>query len=388
MPKAPKTMALRATPAKGMTGNVDRDKGIIHGIAVTTMGEAKGHGVHLDEEFIDETVKNINAEKNGIKSRFGHPSMSSSAVGTYLGRVKNARKENKGDGVYVARADLHLADSAKVSPNGDLHKYVLEMAENDPDQFGTSIVFERGNTYKRGIAGEKVYRYNRDGSYNDDYRNTDGPEYVEQKRLRADDVVDTPAANPDGLFSAFSADQPAAVVTEFLDQNPEIWDMLQADDVEEIFNAFKERYESYRERNPKPKKEEPLPMAEEPKNTPDRESTVAELSALKKAFPDDLKFAVKAFESGQSVQEAKADYCDVLGEKCKDLESQLAAKPTTEKTSEGEDPVIHHEAKLQQVGEPSKQDQFDKKVEEFKASGMSSQEANEKAIREHGDLIT
>jgi signal peptide peptidase SppA len=59
------------------------------------------------------------------------------------------------------------------------------------------------------------------------------------------------------------------------------------------------------------------------------------LSDLKAAFPDDLGFAVAAFEKGQNVAEAKADYCEVLRERLKEQ-----AKKTPEKASAGGAPPI------------------------------------------------
>jgi hypothetical protein len=255
-PKVDNTVTLRAAPSRGISGNVDRENGIIYGLSVVTAGEARGHCVHLDTEFVENTVKLGNKAGKGIKSRFGHPNMSSSAVGTLLGSVKNFRVSDDGN---KALADLHLSETAKSTPNGDLFHYVLDLAENDPDKFGTSIVFERGKVYRRKQDGKKVYRYvERDGRpvFNEAYNDAPAPDYIEIARLRADDIVDEPAANPSGIFSAFSEQQPAAIVTRFLDENPEIWELLQEDDIDTIFEAFRERYRAY--------KGEPAPQAPNP----------------------------------------------------------------------------------------------------------------------------
>jgi len=404
MKDAPKTMALRAAPAKGVVGEVDRENGIIHGLAIVTMGEARGHGVHLDEEFVDETVKNVNKQKSGIKSRFGHPNMSSSAVGTYLGQVKNAWKDTSGK-FPVARGDLHLSESSKKAPQGDLWEYVMSMAEEDPEAFGTSIVFDRGNVYKRDDKGGKVYRYNRDGSYNREYQKVESKEYVEQKRLRGDDVVDEPAANPAGLFSA---DQPAAVVTQFLDENPEIWTMLQEDDVEEIFSAFKERYEFHRNQaseheTPATNTQEPKQMEEQEKKTATHEQTVAQLSSLKGAFPKDLEFAVDSFEKGLTVEQAKAAYCDKLqtendqlSAKVAELEAEIAESDKDEEEAEtkpegfeaeGTNPVGHVEAKLNKGKAKTKKEEAEAKLEEYKEGGLSFNESVVKLSKSHPELI-
>jgi len=60
------------------------------------------------------------------------------------------------------------------------------------------------------------------------------------------------------------------------------------------------------------------------------------LGQLKAAFPDDLAFAVDAFEKGLTVEQAKANYCDVLREKLKDQ-----GKKTGDKTS-GAPPIAEN----------------------------------------------
>ena len=53
-------------------GTVDREKGIISGVSVITIGPAKGHGVKIDHRSL-ETVKQVADEfKAGVKFRFRH----------------------------------------------------------------------------------------------------------------------------------------------------------------------------------------------------------------------------------------------------------------------------------------------------------------------------
>jgi hypothetical protein len=207
---------------------VDLAKGIIYGVSITTMGEAKGHNVNLDSEFIDETIKQGNLLKQGLKIRFGHPNMSSTALGTFLGRAKNFSRS--GD---IAKADIFLSNSAKEAPGGDLYNYVLNLANDDPEAFGMSIVFERGDLYQLNDKQEKVYE------------NLDAEEitYVELKKLIASDFVDSPAANPQGVFSEFNNMTMAAQVTEFLDTHPEVLEHISKNP--EIIEKFTQRYNEY-----------------------------------------------------------------------------------------------------------------------------------------------
>jgi hypothetical protein len=81
------------------------------------------------------------------------------------------------------------------------------MAEKNPDMFGASIVFEIGESLfvKEELEGKKVDK-----------------EYFRLKDLRATDIVDEPAAT-DGLFSENTF---PGIATQFLDENPEIMDLI------------------------------------------------------------------------------------------------------------------------------------------------------------------
>lgn len=249
-----KTTYLKAAPA-----SVDRPLGIIRGVKVCSAGEAKGHGVHLDSEFIETVVAQGKGLKKGLKARFGHPSMCKESLGTFIGRFTNFSQgiTRRADGTQAecCFADLQLSETAKKAPGGDLYEYVQDMAENEADVFGTSIVFARGETYRRDAAGKKVYRRNQDGSINDAYDDAPQIDYAACKSLVACDCVDNPAAN-DGLLSA-PGESVAAEISAFFDANPQVFQLLE--DTPEIMEAigqygskideFVERYRAYRERS-------------------------------------------------------------------------------------------------------------------------------------------
>ncbi len=241
---------------------VDRDLGAILGCSLATVGPALGHGVHLDSEFVARVAELGNAERGGLKARFGHPNMCSTALGTFLGRWKSFAVV--GDRVV---ADLYLSNSARKTPNGDLYDYVLSMAEREPDMFGVSIVFTPGATYRRAVDGSKVlhpYCVDSDGMTDDEFRDyrrryddTPGPDYVECAELHSADAVDEPAANPNGLFSRWTNETLAGQVTQFLDTHPEVLDILTAHP--DVVADFQARYEAHVRR-----KEGATPMAEKP----------------------------------------------------------------------------------------------------------------------------
>ena len=182
--------------ASGAVGNgVMRSEGVagmIGGIAVATRGEALGHEMWLDEVFLDQVA----AWPKAVKARFTHPGLSADGLGTLLGRVA-VRPQRVGD---VVRGDLRFVASAQDTPqHGDLADYVMNLAEESPEDFGTSIVFELD------LDAEEVFtkaHTDADGVFRSpDPLNTENYPHVRLAKLHAVDVVDTPAANPEGLFS-------------------------------------------------------------------------------------------------------------------------------------------------------------------------------------------
>jgi hypothetical protein len=182
--------------------SIDRERGIIRGVTICQAGPVKGHGGFIDKAFLLQIVEDASAKTAGIKARFGHPNMCSTALGTYLGRFRNYSYSGSS-----VRADLHLDDTARSTPSGDLHTYVLDMAENNPDMFGASIAFEIAESLflEEEVEGQKVEK-----------------EYFRLKELRATDIVDEPAAT-NGLFSANTF---PGIATQFLDENPQILDLI------------------------------------------------------------------------------------------------------------------------------------------------------------------
>lgn len=246
------TPCLRSKPSA-----VDAETGVIRGVKVCSEGEAKGHGVNLDGEFIETVTAQGSRCKQGVKARFGHPNMCSESLGTYIGRFKNfsTGETVRVDGTRAACcfADLHLSQSAKDAPAGDLYAYIVSMAENEADMFGTSIVFHQGNRYRRDKQGEKIYPRKQDGGWNDAFDKAAGPDFIECKNLIACDCVDDPAAN-DGLFSADASATVAGQITEFLDLHPQVFQIFEESPeiIEAVagygdkFDEFLTRYREYR----------------------------------------------------------------------------------------------------------------------------------------------
>jgi hypothetical protein len=208
--------------------------GIIKGLSVITRGPALGHGMWVDKVFVKSVHDAINTPRTnskgqiryGYKSRFTHPSISGDGMGKYLGRVMNARLVDDGDRVI---ADLHFGQSAHKSPDGNLAEYVMGLAEEDPEAFGTSIVFDIDFEAQDRFT---IQHLNHDtGEFESpDELNQHHYPHVRLLELQADDVVDEPAANPDGLFDcnpiARQADQLLSYAAGLSDQMPSTTDAL------------------------------------------------------------------------------------------------------------------------------------------------------------------
>jgi hypothetical protein len=147
-----------------LQGQIDAQAATISDVSVITVGEAKGHGLMIDEQTLVEVKAAAETYAGGLKVKTDHYTGFNEIVGT----LKNFRID--GDQL---RADLFLLK------NHDATARILEMAELMPDTFGLSISF----------TGEH------EESDNDIV-------FARCTEIYSADLVDAPAANPTGLFSA------------------------------------------------------------------------------------------------------------------------------------------------------------------------------------------
>lgn len=256
----------------------DNNAGLIRGLAVITRTEALGHGFWVDGTMLQQTAAAINAAgSQGIKARFTHPGLSGDGLGSFLGRIKNAHVD--GD---IVRADLHFSQSAHNTPDGDLAAYTMDLAESDPDAFGTSIVF----THDRKAEQEFLDAYDVDGEFESpDVKNVDSLPHARLAALRAVDVVDEPAANPDGLFHRQAeigeeADALAAYALGLSTQKPTLAALsIDADRVSAHLSRFLDRNGLH----VVPRKED-TPVPENTPAAPSRDEYSEQLSAYTARF--------------------------------------------------------------------------------------------------------
>jgi hypothetical protein len=232
-PRFLKSGRISFAAAKENGSRVNFESRTITDVIMCQVGEAKGHGVHLEQSFIEAGIAYANKHHAsiGLKCRFGHPAMSNDALGTEVGRFKNFRVV---DDKMVA--DLHIYQSANLSPThpgaGD---WILSMAEEDPNAIMCSIVFVPGEEYQYDEEGNKFYIAQNKKKYNPENK-----VYTELQELWATDLVDDGAAT-DKLFSAIAnPDKFAVVATQFLDEHPKIAEFLmqKPEKLQEFLNTY------------------------------------------------------------------------------------------------------------------------------------------------------
>lgn len=289
--------AAAGTAPAASAVRIDREAGIIYGASAMQAVEALGHGMTIDATTLRQVADLGNAAKNGIKSRFTHPGLCSDGMGKYLGRQRSFRVD--GDKVV---GDLHLSDAAAKAPDGDLRSYVLDLAEEDPAAFGMSVVISLHTVWRLADGSEiasddpSLRRGQGDTAYfaRPDTATTDLP-LCRVDDLHASDVVDEPAANRDGIFSAAftgttSLDADAAFAA--LDEVRQRLGLGAAD-----LRAFLDRYLTTRG----------LTSAASPQqDTHPMKITPAELAALCDKHPAQAPLIVKLAAEGKDAKELQA----------------------------------------------------------------------------------
>jgi hypothetical protein len=282
---------------------------------VIQVGEAKGHGLWIDEEFCASVVEAGNATGDkGLKARFGHPDMCSDALGTFLGKWKNFSIGSDG----IARGTLFLSSTASESPKGDLRKYIEEMATKEPDYFGTSIVFSRDfekeddfmslNTVDFDLfdeLGNKVGTQKRFKS--PDSRNVNNYPHARLQKIHAADLVDDPAAT-DSMFSGVGGTELASKVSEYLDTHPEILKSLSDNkEIVEILSKYPDQIKPFIDRFTANRKEKTNMEAEKITEVAESTTTTTTVTTVEKteeAEPAETAETVKPDEAKPVEEEA------------------------------------------------------------------------------------
>ena len=141
----------------------------LKGVSVLTTGTAKGHNLQIDSTTLEQVKKCAEAFKGGVKVNENH----GAGIGDIIGKLTNFRIEQSGDQQKL------LADLTFLKSRQDRAKYYMDLASEIPDAFGISISF----------SGESQM-------------NGQDFDLARCSELYSADLVQHPASNPTGLFSA------------------------------------------------------------------------------------------------------------------------------------------------------------------------------------------
>ena len=199
---------------------------IIEGVSIISVGEAKGHGLFVDDITLQEVKACAESFAGGVKVNLDH----GAGIKDIVGFCDNFRIIGE-----KLVADLNLLETA------EKRAYVLEIAERMPDTFGISIAFS-------GPVREK-----------------DGRSFASCTELYSADLVQTPAANPTGLFNftAKSVDTSAKQMDEDKNKMEDGEDTVSIADIVERLTALETAFGDYKSKMEEAPKEE---MAEEKKD--------------------------------------------------------------------------------------------------------------------------
>jgi hypothetical protein len=166
--------------ATRFAGTADAASYRLNGVSVITEGDALGHGVKIDAMSLASVKTCAEEYIGGLKVKIDH----GDEVESICGVLRNFRI----DGPQL-RADLQLLRNHEASP------LIMEMAEVMPESFGMSI------------------------SFSGQIEEINGDMFVRCIEIYSCDIVDEPAANPNGLFKKI--DNRTKVTTNMTIETPE-----------------------------------------------------------------------------------------------------------------------------------------------------------------------
>jgi hypothetical protein len=155
--------------------NVDRANSLIKNASVIALGEAKGHGVFCDDKTLT-TVKDCVTAKygSGLKVKC-NPESFEHGPGGIAGKIPASS---------LRILDGQLLGTLEILKSYPARDYIFDLVETQPDTFGLSIDF--------------------DGQI----ETIDGVDYMRCLDIFAVTIVDEPAANASGFFSALPDSAP------------------------------------------------------------------------------------------------------------------------------------------------------------------------------------
>jgi len=259
---------------------------IIEGVSIISVGEAKGHGLFVDDITLQEVKACAESYAGGVKVNLDH----GAGIKDIVGFCDNFRIIGE-----KLVADLNLLETAEKSA------YVLEIASRMPDTFGISIAFS-------GPVRER-----------------DGRSFASCTELYSADLVQTPAANPTGLFS-FTAKSVDTSAKEMIDDKNKMEDgaedTVSIADIIERLSALETAFGDYKN------KMEEAPMNEEKmEDAPMNDEKDSEMSKLSAKLDTIISnFGAAPLKASTVANEAeKLSIKAIIDNKTRELGSRTAA---------------------------------------------------------------
>lgn len=263
----------------------------IEGVSIISVGEAKGHGLFVDMQTLQEVKSCAETYKGGVKVNLDH----GAGIKDIVGFVDNFRIIGE-----QLLGDLNLLE------NAEKRDYILEIANKLPDTFGISIAFS-------GPVRER-----------------DGRRFASCNELYSADLVQTPAANPTGLFSFeakgvdnnFNQMEDATIEIEPKEKEDEI----SIADIVSRLTALEAAFGDYKKKMEEKPEEE---MAEEKKDEMCNCASKSGISNLEAKLDQIISnFGAAPMKGSPAVEEKKDEKIDlkaIIDAKTSELGSRTAA---------------------------------------------------------------
>lgn len=277
---------------------VDRESGVIKGVSLIALGDARGHDKQVDQKTLETVLKCAKQYKDGLRVKF-NPSTFTHGAGTLCGRIPVDSMSIK-DGKTIG--DLHLY---KHCPS-EVAEFIYELAEETPGNIGLSIEF--------GGEDEVI----------------DNNKFARCEEIFTAVIVDLPAANPTGLFSSEDNNRNANSDKD-TSMKPEELTQLTTTITESIKAGFKEIKQMFAEAPPAKdeNKEKEEMAAAGVSDTDDEETKKTKLAAYRSANAKPVG-EMSATELGNVVNRQMMSFFRSTGGK--------PARPTVEDDKDATDP--------------------------------------------------
>jgi hypothetical protein len=205
----------------GTPSNVDEAKLCIYNVSVASAGEAKGHGMWIGEEFLQELTK-LGNQAGKVKCHLSHfnDCVNADPLETQVGYMSNFRYI-KGKCI----ADLYFIETEK--DRQSIQK-IITYAKSEPQFLGISIVFSQKTNPNPAPSEEDEYEEDYYQSYPDPEGK--GRHFCTIQALYAADVVGDPALGSNLFSSDFftQASYAAEKLNRIKSLNKPLYDRIEA----------------------------------------------------------------------------------------------------------------------------------------------------------------